>query len=313
MEQYRRPVPDSAGKRRSAIDKLCFMIGMHRLEGFYWVARSSGYANAVREMPYPVTQPALHQQVRKLEKELGTTLLERVGKGTMKCTPAGDRLYQFVAPYFRELDQVVAEIRAGDYGGTLSLLAEPMLIRQLLPPWLTRLQREHPEIRIDLGELAEPSVDALQTGGADAVLAYLPSVPDDIASIEVAQLHPFLVVPRRHVTKGRRVKVRELRERFISYRPGSLAHDLQMRALSTHEVNPTQVIAVDSTETILGFVASGLGFSLVPSLERDGPKGRTLLSIPVRAPGMRFAVSLAWRKDTPENPLLDALIESAPR
>ena len=67
------------------------MIQLHRLEGFYWVARTGGYARAARAFPYPITQPAVHQQVKKLEAELGVTLFERVAKDKMKPTPAGVR------------------------------------------------------------------------------------------------------------------------------------------------------------------------------------------------------------------------------
>jgi len=44
------------------------MVGIHRLEGFYWVARTGGYASAARAFPYPISQPGVHQQVKKLEE-----------------------------------------------------------------------------------------------------------------------------------------------------------------------------------------------------------------------------------------------------
>src|SRR5207248_180584 len=47
------------------------MIQLGRLEGFYRVARAEGYARAAREFPYPITQPGVYQQVRKLEGALG--------------------------------------------------------------------------------------------------------------------------------------------------------------------------------------------------------------------------------------------------
>ena len=59
------------------------MLQLHRLEGFYWVARTGGYAKAARAFPYPITQPAVHQQVKKLEGELGLSLFERVSKDKM--------------------------------------------------------------------------------------------------------------------------------------------------------------------------------------------------------------------------------------
>ena len=56
------------------------MIQLHRLEGFFWVAKTGGYARAARAFPYPITQPAVHQQVKKLESELELQLFERVAK-----------------------------------------------------------------------------------------------------------------------------------------------------------------------------------------------------------------------------------------
>src|SRR5271166_1892663 len=66
------------------IDRLLIncsqMTSLDRLTGFYWVARTQGYARAVRSFPYPITEPGVHQQVRRLEKELGVPLFVRVGK-----------------------------------------------------------------------------------------------------------------------------------------------------------------------------------------------------------------------------------------
>ena len=50
------------------------MIDLHRLAGFHLVATSGGYAKAARAADYPITQPALHQQVKKLEAEVGVEL-----------------------------------------------------------------------------------------------------------------------------------------------------------------------------------------------------------------------------------------------
>jgi DNA-binding transcriptional LysR family regulator len=86
------------------------MIQIHRLEGFYWVARTGGYARAARAFPYPITQPAVHQQVKKLEGELGVTLFERVGKSEMALTPAGIRLYEFVRPFYEGMAGVVRSL-----------------------------------------------------------------------------------------------------------------------------------------------------------------------------------------------------------
>ncbi len=75
---------------------------------------------------------------------------------------------------------------------------------------------------------------------------------------------------------------------------------------------PTEIIAASSADTILGFVESGLGYSLVPSFHKHGPTGRGIVARPLTTPKVEFPIYAAWRKDTPENPLLDAALECAP-
>ena len=100
------------------------MIDLHRLAGFHLVAKEGGYAKAARAAPYPITQPALHQQVRKLEGEVGITLLERVSKDRMQPTPAGAQLLNFIKPFFRDLPRVVDSVRTGNFDGALTIHAE---------------------------------------------------------------------------------------------------------------------------------------------------------------------------------------------
>src|SRR5688572_12385181 len=103
------------------------MINLHRLEGFYWVARTGGYARAARAFPYPITPPAIHQQVTKVQAEVGAPLLQRVAKDQMRLTPAGRHLYEFISPYFEGLPALVRALRASDYGGEIHVQASSLL------------------------------------------------------------------------------------------------------------------------------------------------------------------------------------------
>ena len=291
------------------------MIQLHRLEGFYWVARTQGYARAARAFPYPITQPAVHQQVKKLENDLGVELFERVSKDRVRLTAAGERLQAFVAPFFESLPAVVRSLKSGEYGGQLSIAAAGTLLRYLLPAWLKRLQRAHPEIQVELAELPDRDLEPLRRGRADLIVDYLPEVPDDLAVMKVAVLRPFLVFPAAHaLAKRKRVSPADFAaETFVAYTPGTLPYGLQMRALAAHGVACRHMLSAGTADTILGFVESGLGFSIVPSLDEAGPKGRQLVARPLVAPKVEFPVYAAWRKDTPPNPLLDAALEAAPR
>src|SRR5688572_25522523 len=108
-------------------------IQLHRLEGFYRVAKAGGYARAARAFPYPITQPGVVQQVKRLEDELGVALLERTGRDRVRMTAAGETLYRFCAPFFEELPGVLRSVEAGRFGGTLRIDASALVMRQVLP------------------------------------------------------------------------------------------------------------------------------------------------------------------------------------
>jgi len=187
------------------------VIGLHRLEGFYWVARTGGYARAARAFPYPITQPAVHQQVKKLESELGLALFERVGKEQMQLTAAGERLFRFVAPFFEGLPSVVRAVQSGDSSGTLIVHAAPMFVRHLLPRWIQRVRRSHPEGRVELLEMPHADVARLRDGSADLLVDFLPEWPDDVATQAVGTLRGFIVLPAKHpLAKRSRLSLAQL-------------------------------------------------------------------------------------------------------
>lgn len=290
-------------------------VQLHRLEGFFWVARTGGYARAARAFPYPITQPAVHSQVKKLEEELGTTLFERVAKDRMAPTPAGQRLYDFVRPFFESLPTVVRSIQGGDFGGELRIASTGLLIRRLLPGWLHRLQSEKPDVGVHLEEVGDDAVSLLRQGTVDLVVDHIYEIPSDLATMTVAHVRPFVVLPIDHPLAGSKaLALSDLEETpFVAYAPGQKARDLQFEALARDSVTPRSMLSGSSAETIFGFVEAGLGWSILPWLGEIGPMADGVASLPLPAPSPMFEVVAAWRKDTPENPLLDAMLEVAPK
>jgi DNA-binding transcriptional LysR family regulator len=289
-------------------------IDLNRLAGFHLVATSGGYAKAARAADHPITQPALHQQVRKLEREVGVALLERVGKDQMRPTPAGQELLEHVGPFLRDLPRIVARLRAGEFDGSLSIQAESLLIRRLLPEWLRKLRKQRPGADLHLAEIAQVDFAPLRGGSVDVLVAHAPEVPDDIASEEVARAYACLVVPADRAPKRGRPRLKGLEDLpFLAYTIGTRNHALQARALEQDGVRPAAVISLDTADAILGFVEAGLGWSLVPTLEPDGPAGRRLAAFPFGRPRVTFPIRMMWRRDAPEHPLLDAMIATAPR
>lgn len=290
------------------------MIQLQRLEGFYRVARAEGYARAVRSFPYPITQPGIHQQVKRLEAEVGVALFERVGKDRVVLTPEGRALYSHVAPFLEGLDAVVQSLRKGEVGGTLRIHASGHALRHLLPAWLRRLQARRPDIEVVLFESKVPAIDILRSGDTDLVVDHLPDVPDEVETVVVGKTSPFLVLPANHPqARSRHVRLAALREdAFIAYSTDAHLRDLQLAELARAGVTPKRLHAADSAETILGFVAAGLGYSLLASLLPKGPREAGVVARPLPGAGSG-AIHAVWRESSARSPLIQAALALAPK
>src|SRR5215813_493170 len=88
-------------------------LNIHHLELFYYVARHGGITEAVRNIPYGIQQPAVSGQVAQLEEYLGVTLFQR---RPFSLTPAGEKLYHFIEPFFANLDAMTSELQGGKAG-----------------------------------------------------------------------------------------------------------------------------------------------------------------------------------------------------
>lgn len=291
------------------------MIQLSRLEGFFWVARTGGYARAARAFPYPITQPAVHQQVRKLEQELSTTLFERVAKDRVRMTPAGRHLFDFVAPFHEGLPAVVRSIRGAEHGGEVHIHAASLLLRDLMPAWVKRLRHRCPEAEVHLREVQSADPEALRRGEADLLITYLPDLAPEYARMRVGTMHGYVVVPRGHrLARRKRVTLRDVHgETFISYSPDLLAGRMQRAALAEVGAEPAQMITAGTAQTILAFVEAGLGVSALGTLDPQGPRRPGVVALRLSGKRFDFPLLAAWRKHAPANPALEAALATAPK
>jgi hypothetical protein len=84
-------------------------MNIHYLELFYYVAKHGGIAAAVRKMPYGIQQPAVSGQIARLEEALGAKLFNR---RPFSLLPAGAELFEFIRPFFDDVEKVAGRIRA---------------------------------------------------------------------------------------------------------------------------------------------------------------------------------------------------------
>ena len=102
-----------------------------------------------------VAQPALSQQIRQLEEEIGATLFER-SRHKVCLTPAGKAFYENAQRILQQADQAVVKARKVESGdaGTIRIGFVSTAAIRVLPDAMKKLQRQVPSAEVEISELA---------------------------------------------------------------------------------------------------------------------------------------------------------------
>jgi LysR family cyn operon transcriptional activator len=253
-------------------------VRLHQLEGFFHVGLHQGFTRAAHEFPYAITEPALHQQVRKLERSLGVRLLEKGPKRRMLLTPAGRVLHEFISPYFERLPQVLRGIMDGD-AGELVLGTEPLYAESLGAEVLARVQRHMPGARVKLLEADVPSIhEGLLRGTLDVGLTSLTAaLPYGLRGEVLGQLSMELLVPARHPLAKRKAPLDAKHlagHRYVVYERGTEGRTYTENALNAVGIELVVAAEATSAAAMRSLVRCEVGPAFVPTLGTKRPKRR---------------------------------------
>ena len=155
---------------------------LNALRAFEAAARLNSFSHAASELH--VTHGAVSRQVRSLEEHLGVALFSKEGRG-LKLTDAGIRLRDVSAELFNRLRSTCAELQQGQADAPFVLACPGSLLARWFIPRLDRLNRELPELRLQLSA-SEGELDPRRSG-VDATLWFAePPWPADMQVFELA-------------------------------------------------------------------------------------------------------------------------------
>jgi len=155
---------------------------LNALRAFEAAARLNSISQAANELH--VTHGAVSRQVRSLEEHLGVALFSKEGRG-LKLTDAGIRLRDVSAELFNRLRSTCAELQQGQADAPFVLACPGSLLARWFIPRLDRLNRELPELRLQLSA-SEGELDPRRSG-VDATLWFAePPWPADMQVFELA-------------------------------------------------------------------------------------------------------------------------------
>ncbi|MFF4440131.1 LysR family transcriptional regulator [Streptomyces sp. NPDC001621] len=290
------------------------MLDVRRMQVLRAVVRNGSVTGAATALGY--TPSAVSQQIATLEKEAGTVLLERVGRG-VRPTPAAVLLTEHadtLARQVAEAEAALADLLAGRTG-QLTVRYFATAGAHLVAPAVARLRTAHPGIRIDLKLTADPE-DALtdvRQGHADlALLVTKAGRPDgDLRLLRLLDDPYLAVLPRGHRLAARpSVRLKDLAdEPFVGSEWPGPCLDAQLDACAAAGFRPHFAVHSEDYVTAQGFVAAGLGVSLIPRLGLGSPHPDVVVR-PVHDPAPTRTIEAATRETAPPQPALDAFIDA---
>src|SRR5207244_2421454 len=183
-----------------------------------------------------VAQPALSHQIKQLEDELGTQLMERTNR-RVRLTEAGELFLARAARILEQIDQATRETAQVGQGeaGSLVIGVVSTAVCSVLPELLRSFRREAPHISIDIREM-EPAeqVEALRRETIDIGLLFLAIQDPAFDSVLVSRERLILALPAGHPAAAQEVRLSDLEaETFLIPRPQPVAgfHEVVLETL----------------------------------------------------------------------------------
>jgi DNA-binding transcriptional LysR family regulator len=260
-----------------------------------------------------ISQSALSHQIKQLEDELGTRLVERTNR-RVRLTPAGEVFLVRATRLLEQMDQAVREASRVGQGelGSLAMGVVSTAVCSYLPEILRAFRRDSPHLSIDIHEM-EPGeqVDALHKETIDIGILFLSIQDPAFESVLISRERLIAAIPTGHPAANQeKLRLRDLAEEtFLIPRPQSVPgfHELVLDTLRANGVTSPQLQPTRLLTTAAFLVSGQLGVALVPESFRQRLRIRGCVYRDIAGPPVHADLIGLWRRND-RTPALRRLI-----
>jgi LysR family transcriptional regulator, transcriptional activator of the cysJI operon len=293
------------------------MLNLNQLRIFHTAAHSRTLGEAAEKLF--LTQPAVSQQIRNLEKHLGTTLFERSRRG-VELTPAGRELLAYTEQILRLSAQAEAALtNINNVEEAQAIIgATPNVGSYLLPTWIQAFRAKHPNVTLVIQTATTPQVAAAVSAGQQH-LGFVEGEINAVAQVETLELDVMIqrvVVGPDHPWWGRdKVDLYELGGQPMVFRQEkSQSHVWLTAIMQAHGVTPRIIGEFDNPETLKQAVRSSASLTVLPenALQHDIAAG-TLWMVAVADVPLERALRLVWPRDVVFSAVVRAMLDHLAR
>lgn len=284
---------------------------LRRLRYFVAVAEELSFSRAAGKMY--LSQPALSQQIRKLEGEIGVALFRR-DKRSVELTQAGETLLPGIKNALVHVDQSVSAAREiSGFGHNQLRVGFPEYINRTPAVSILRDFKKHaPDVDIEEHEVptlqhTRQQIPELVAGSLDAGFVLSPVGEGVLEREHVLTIGLVAALPANHpLAAWQQVPMWELRDETLilfSSRLDPDSYDYVMSCCKEAGFNPYVIQRIDaqlySSATTYRQVAGGTGIAIVAPPLNPLPKNSGVVFKPLVAPTPELELVVAWRRDNP--------------
>lgn len=233
-----------------------------------------------------VSQSAVSQQLRALERRYGRRLIDRAPRIGARPTQVGQVLYEEVKPLLERLAAIEQRVRARPdvVAGTVRVATVYSVGLHTLPPVIKRCLAEHPDVHVRLSYRRTNEVSAACFDGeVDFGIVALPSRRPQLEVVPLGHDDLVIAAPPSHpIARRAGCPLAALDgQPFIGFDRDIPTRRLVDALLRRHRVRVSYVLELDNIETIKRSVEAGLGLSLLPAPTLAAEvRARTLVARP---------------------------------
>lgn len=275
---------------------------LRHLRAFLAVAEELHFGRAASRLR--IAQPALSQQVKQLEQDLGAVLLERTTR-QVRLTGTGAAFVGHARRVLDDIERARESVLLTECGerGEIHVGVTGAITWRLLPRVARTYRERYPLVRMELhpARFSSAQVGALYDGQIDVGFLRTPVPPGPLTSRIILNEALVAVLPEGHpLAHHREVALAELSdENFVSYpsMQGSTLRDAAVHACWSAGFTPRVVQEAPDTHTVVALVSAAVGVALLPAsaetLQFEG-----VVFAPIAGDvDVRVPIALAWRRN----------------
>jgi LysR family tcuABC transcriptional regulator len=262
-------------------------LDLRQLRYFAHVIECGSLSKASRQLF--ISQPALSQQLGKLEDEVGKPLLNRSSKGVIP-TDNGLALYDHAKFMLRQLDQalIIARQEAGEVHGMVTVGLPATTVSALGLPLVQRIRERYPSILLNVVEgMSGHLGQMMRLGQLDLAVLFSRDAAPDLTAEPLLEEELFVMLPRHSpLVAKRRTSLTIVEAAALPLILPTSTHGLRRRIAAEFEQRNLRahiVAEIDSLSLLMGCVYNGMGATIKPmaAILLEGERGKEWRALPI--------------------------------